>query len=83
MPVFPDPTINVTMYASTKHAVTALCQGLRCELKNMHDQGFRVKVTVRDQRVELGVECPTQLNCRPWLPSERQPGPRSDRFAER
>ncbi|KAJ1530543.1 hypothetical protein ONE63_005431 [Megalurothrips usitatus] len=45
VPVFDSPDFNVSMYAGSKHAVTAICQGLRCELKNMHGQGYRIKVT--------------------------------------
>ncbi|XP_034247218.1 farnesol dehydrogenase-like [Thrips palmi] len=43
VPVFDD--FSVSLYAGSKHAVTAICQGLRCELKRMHSQGIRIKVT--------------------------------------
>ncbi|XP_026292905.2 farnesol dehydrogenase-like [Frankliniella occidentalis] len=45
VPVFDNPDFSVAVYAGSKHAVTAICQGLRSELKHMHRDGYRIKVT--------------------------------------
>ncbi|KAK3911069.1 Farnesol dehydrogenase [Frankliniella fusca] len=45
VPVFDNPDFSVALYAGSKHAVTAICQGLRNELKHMHGDGYRIKVT--------------------------------------